>query len=109
MATITDPEFIPELWSEEILFNYKTRTIGIKRRTRGEKLLRAAAQGASQEEIEAIEKGKDFPSTMTTGEFYAWCKQEIRPRCGGSETISDRTPTHFADSAIYTFAGGGEG
>lgn len=105
MATITDPEFIPELWSEEILFNYKTRIIGIRRRTRGEKLLRAAAQGASQEEIEAIEKGKDLPSTMTTGEFYEWCKQEIR-----SETISDRTPINYADSgAIFTFAGGGEG
>jgi hypothetical protein len=52
--------FIPELWSTAVIDQFKqtilTRPI-LKRRSKGERLLRAAAQGASQEEIDRIDTG----------------------------------------------------
>lgn len=89
-------------WREKIVFDAVNRTIDIKRRTKGEKLLRAAAKGACQEEIEAIDEDRD---TMTIGDFYEWCKTELRT---DDPLAVDCSPSHFADAARYSYSSFGK-
>ena len=66
-----EDKFVPELWSQAVLDEFK-KNISIKRRSKGERLLRAAAKGASQEEIDKIDAEGDG---FTTGELYGYVKQ----------------------------------
>lgn len=65
-------KFVPELWSQAVLDEFK-KSISIKHRSKGERLLRAAAQGASQEEIDKIDSEGD--SFFTAGELYGYVQQ----------------------------------
>ena len=70
MAKISDLRtFIPELWSEQIIkeFKFNLGKRGILNRSKGERLLRAAAKGASPEELAKIEHESDY---LTAGELY---------------------------------------
>lgn len=76
MAKISNVrEFVPELWSEQIIkeFKFHLNMNSISLRTKGERLLRAAAQGASQEELDKID---NQPEHVTTGELYEYLKDE---------------------------------
>ena len=77
MAKISNVrEFVPELWSEQIIKEFKFhihRNHITMKRSKGERLLRAAAQGASQEELDKIDN--DEP-TATVGELYDFLKEE---------------------------------
>lgn len=64
-------KFVPELWSQAVLDEFK-KSISIKHRSKGERLLRAAAQGASQEEIDKIDSEGDG---FTAGELYGYVQQ----------------------------------
>lgn len=70
MATAS--KFVPELWSQVVIDEFK-KNISIKRRSKGERLLRAAAQGASQEEIDKIDAEGDG---FTTGELYDYIQKQ---------------------------------
>lgn len=66
--------FIPELWSQQVVDSFKLdlNKLFIKRRSKGERLLRAAARGASQEEIDKIDADED---TVTQGELYDYVQK----------------------------------
>lgn len=66
---------VPELWSEQVIkqFQFDLGISAISRRSKGERLLRAAAQGASQEELAKIESQPEY---VTTGELYEYLTNE---------------------------------
>jgi len=74
MTTLSNT-FIPELWSEQIIKDFKFNLTGaiVQKQSKGTRLLRAAALGVPQEEIDKIDNEPDY---VTTGELYEYLKDE---------------------------------
>ncbi len=85
MAVIRASNFIPELWSEQLVKMYRKNIVWDfpKKRSYGERLLRAAAKGASQEEIDNIKRDDDQywwrinSNGITTQQFYEYMKEQL--------------------------------
>jgi hypothetical protein len=81
----------------------KTGDISLRpARSKGERMLRAAAQGASHQEIAEIEAEEDI--TITTRELYDWTQQQLRQDRSPKIDI-DRAGVEHSTDGIYTFVG----